>query len=111
MVACFGVGALPARPPGLEAPSPTCRPINTHQPKPWPAVAATMLDYLHTDSALCLFGDGTPMADAHDDAFRPVVAWAGVRYGTPFVASQSIRGADQSPAAVAAVQDHLLGEG
>ena len=64
-----------------------------------------------TDSALCLFGDGTPMAAAHDDAFHPVVAWAGVRYGTPFVASQSIRGADQSPAAVAAVRDHLLGEG
>ena len=79
------------------------------EPKPAGAVAATLLDYLHTDAALCLPGEpGTDLGDAHAAAFGPVTAWAAATFGAPFVPSTSIFGAVQPAAALAGVRDHLL---
>lgn len=79
------------------------------EPKPAGSVAATLLDYLHTDAALCLPGEpGTALADAHAAAFGPVTAWAASTFGVPFMPSTSIFGAVQPAAALAGVRDYLL---
>jgi len=79
------------------------------EPKPAGAVAATLLDYLHTDAALCLPGEaGTALGDAHAQAFGPVTTWAAKTFGAPFIPSSSIFGAVQPPAALAGVRDYLL---
>ncbi len=78
-------------------------------PKPAGAVVATLLDYLHTDAALCLPGEaGTPLGDAHAAAFGPITSWAADRFGAPFRPSSSIFGAAQPAAALAGVRDYLL---
>ena len=78
------------------------------EPAPRGKVISTMISYLHTDGALVREARGSALAEKQAEVFAPVVAWAEKRAKTPFVASDSVRGAPQSPEAVAAIREHLL---
>lgn len=78
------------------------------EPAPRERVVSTMLSYLRTDGALVREGAGTELAKRQAEVFAPVVEWAEGLAKTPFVPSDSVRGAPQSEEAVAAIREHLF---
>ncbi|QDZ24718.1 ATP synthase mitochondrial F1 complex assembly factor 2 [Chloropicon primus] len=69
---------------------------------------ATLLRYVHSDPGLCWVDEpGTPLAKAHEEAWKPVLDWFNNDLGIKVVKNESFIPVDQSPESIEQLADHL----